>query len=319
MVADGGDLVHEGNSGGKEGIAGVLDHLGRGDVGDYHRSAYSVVQAAYGSQGPGVARGCPDDYTVWAVPVGQRLPCPEKLRIGGIADAGAGQVMLEDSLAGAGRHRALHGHHQVSAASFPDPANGGVHLAQFWNISLTRRRSDRDEGHLTQVLFHLVAVPEADVATLARGLEAVRQARLVSSVPSGTKGPHFKRIYVCGQDIVARKGQAGSRDGPDGAKSNYRYFQTVNLLAMEWWPGDRHCGNADLGNSEGLRESWSAPAAEGIPSIPGSAISSNVFEVFQRRPAVVAESPDPGRRRQCRRKIANIKPQCHKSYRTLRQ
>ena len=156
--------------------------------------------------------------------------------------------MLVDSLAGARRHRALHGHHQVSAASFPDPANSGVHLAQFRSISLTGRRSDRDESHLTQVLFHLVAVPEADVATLERGLEAVRQARLASSVPSSTKGPHFERIYVCGQDIVARKGQTGSRNGPDGAKANYRYFQTVNLLAMEWWSGDRHCGNADLPN-----------------------------------------------------------------------
>ena len=99
---------------------------------------------------------------------------------------------------------------------------------------------------LMTLVSDIVAVPEADVATLERGLEAVRQARLASSVPSSTKGPHFERIYVCGQYIVARKGQTGSRDGPDGAKANYRYFQTVDLLAMEWWSGDRHCGNADL-------------------------------------------------------------------------
>ncbi len=195
--------------------------------------------------------------------------------------------MLVDSLAGAGRHGALHSHHQVIAASFPDPANGGVHLAQFRSISLTGRRPDRNESHLTQVLIHLVAVPEADVATLERGLEAVRQARLAFSVPSGTEGPHFETIYVCGQDIVARKGQTGSRDGPDGAKANYRYFQTVNLLAIEWWLEDRHCGNADLGNSERLRE-LECSGCRGYSTHPQIGNLIQRFEAFQGRPAVVA-------------------------------
>ena len=97
------------------------------------------------------------------------------------------------------------------------------------------RRPNRYEGHLPKVLVHVVAVPKPDVATLESGLEAVCQARLASSVPSGTKGPHSERIYVRGQDIVARKGKTDSRDGPNEAQANYRYFQTVNPLAMEWW------------------------------------------------------------------------------------
>ena len=133
----------------------------------------------------------------------------------------------------------------------------------------------------------LQLLPGAERPTLERGLEAVRQARLASSVPSSTKGPHFERIYVYGQEFVARKGQTGSRDGPDGAKANYRYFQTVNLLAMEWWSGDRHCGNADLGNSEGLRE-LECSGCRGYSIHPWVGNLIQRFEAFQGRPAVVA-------------------------------
>ena len=200
--------------------------------------------------------------------------------------------MLVDSLAGARRHRALHGHHQVSAAPLPVPANSGVHLAQFRSISVTRRCPDRDESHLTQVLFHLVAVPEADVATLERGLEAVRQARFTSPAPSGTKGPHSDRIYVRSQGIVARKGKTGSRDGPDETQANYRYFQTVDLLALEWRSGDRHSGNADLGNSQGLRE-LECSGCRGYSIHPRVGNLIQRFEAFQGRPAVVADSRIP--------------------------
>ena len=83
---------------------------------------------------------------------------------------------------------------------------------------------------------------------------------------------------------MARKGQTGSRDGPDGAKANYRYFQTVNLLAMEWSSGNRHCGN-----SEGLREGRCS-GCRGYSIHPGVRNLIHRFGAFLGRPAVLADS-----------------------------
>ena len=246
-VAEGGDLVDEGDAGGQEGVAGVLDQLGAGDVGDQAGGVDAGVHRLdHGGGGPVVGVN-PDDDAVGGLPVGHGPALPEELGIGDVAETGSGELARREAASGAGRHGAFHDHHRLWRRVWQrvwrlpglDPGQGGGDLPEVGAAAGGGGRAHGDEGNGAQVLVHPVGMPETEPA-LPHGIgQLLRQPRFVKGCDARAQRVEPARIDVDAQHPVAGRGQPGGGDGSHVSQPDYGNLQPAPRSAPRWRRGDR--------------------------------------------------------------------------------
>lgn len=238
-LADVRDLVHKRDTGRKQRVRRVLDHLRRASVHGQNGVPLPnerLVEALHLFGGP-LDLG-PDHHAVRLHEVLHRRPLPQKLGIGDHRHVGAvlqtplGEDLL-DLLARAGRHGTLvHDDALLGALESArreqvgDVPGGLLHVGQVRRPVFARGRREGEEDDFCPVDALGQIRREMEAALRAGPLEVLLQVRLVNGqFPRGELSDFFL-VDVHTGHVVAHLCEAGARDEPDVAGADDRNFHT---------------------------------------------------------------------------------------------
>ena len=204
-LAHRGHGVDERELGGQEGVAGVLDGLRRGGVGDHQRRRHADVERGHPDGGSLVVAA--DDDAVGVEEVVDRRALPQELRVRHHVDVAAPQGLLD--LAGrAHRHGRLVHHDRLGGQQGGDLPGGGLDVAEVGGTVAAL-----GGGHAQVVELALGdGLGGAEHEAQPTGLQALAHQLLEAGLEDGDLPPR-QPLHLLGDDVgadhvVAQMGEA---------------------------------------------------------------------------------------------------------------
>lgn len=233
QLAEVGDVVHEADAGGQHGVGGILDHLGRGDVGEDHPVVVEherLVEPRH--QLPCTVGLHAHHHPVGAHEIVHRVAFLQELGVGGHVEPDIGHAPLIEFLAdallhllgGAHRHGAFGHHQRVAVDVSADGARHLQHILQVGAAVLVGGSSHGAEHHLHLVEHRAQVGGETEPSGLVVADHHLFQSRFINRDDALFQFLYLVRVDVDAMHFGAHFREAGSCDQAHVTGANNRYF-----------------------------------------------------------------------------------------------
>ena len=232
-LADGGDGVDVGDFQREEAVCGVLDQLGRVEVGEHDRRVEGLVDFPH--RGDGAVRGNADDNAVGLHQVLDGGAFAKEFGIADDVDVGAGIVAadgLRDFLAGLDRDGAFIDDDLVFLDVRGDLARDALDEAEVDAAIRLRRRGHGDEDDLRG--FNRVADGRSESQAAGGDVlfNEVLEARLVDGDVPGLQQVDLLFIIIDADHFVTHFSETGARDQSDVSRTDDRKIHAARIVPV---------------------------------------------------------------------------------------